>query len=365
MRDIFIYNDIFVICNQDPQPAAKWENIYDATREKSCSFGESFYLKRIVGSEDCLFLNIFSKDLRPKKLHPVMIYIHGGGFNTGSSTTDLLGPDYLLMADVVVVTLNYRLGAFGFLSLKDEDLKVPGNAALKDQLMAMKFVKKNIQNFGGDPNNITLFGHSAGGGSVSWHCVSEKSKGMFNKAIIMSGCVLNKFALTPQRDWAFRLAKKLGYEGTEDEKEILSFLQEADPVEIVKVQDSLIKPEEKLRISMPFAPHIEHYTNEETFNSELPINLVRKAWSNEIDIMIGGTSDEGLMYLEYINDDVMKMVKMENMIPVELELDEDDPRRKEFAEKLRQTYYPLKTDPREDKDALCKVNFNAMMRELT
>lgn len=84
----------------------------------------------------------------------MLFYIHGGGFYSGSGSTELLGPDFLLMADVVVVTINYRLGALGFLNLKDKELNVPGNAGLKDQLLAMKFVKSNIRNFGGDPNNI-------------------------------------------------------------------------------------------------------------------------------------------------------------------------------------------------------------------
>ena len=82
-----------------------------------------------------------------------MIYIHGGGFTSGSNTTDILGPDYLLIADVVVVTVNYRLGALGFMSFQDDSLKIPGNAGMKDQVMAMKFVKRNIDKFGGDPNN--------------------------------------------------------------------------------------------------------------------------------------------------------------------------------------------------------------------
>jgi cholinesterase len=262
------------------------------------------------------------------------------------------------MADIVLVTLNYRLGALGFLSLKDKELKVPGNAALKDQLLALKFVKNNIEHFGGDPNNITLFGHSAGGSSVSWHCVSERSKGLFKKAIIMSGCVLNKFSLTPQRDWANRLARKLGFNGSENETEILEFLQNADPVEIVKVQDSLMEADEKSKISMAFAPHIEHYKTEDTFNSEYPIDLVRKAWSNEIDIMIGGTSDEGLMYLEYLqqNPALLKSFNLENQMPIELNLDVNDPKRQVFAEKLRKMYYSNSTDPTVDESGLFKVS---------
>lgn len=285
------------------------------------------------------------------------MYIHGGSFNTGSNTMNLLSPDFLLMADVVVVTINYRLGALGFLSLQDETLNVPGNAAMKDQVMAMKFVQKNIQNFGGDPNNCCLFGHSAGGSSVSWHCVSEMSKGLFQRAIIMSGCILNKFTFTPQRDWANRLARKLGYNGDGKDKNILEFLNQADPVTIVEAQETLLLPEEKGKISHPFAPHIEPYINNETFNSELPIDLVRKAWSNNIDILLGVTSDEGLMLLEYIQKSpaLLKMIKLEDLAPTELLIPDDDPIRKIFAEKLKNIYYPLDTDPTEDVTAYGQV----------
>nr|WAU86699.1 carboxylesterase [Bradysia odoriphaga] len=335
---------------KNPTPMEKWENVYDATKEKIGSYGENFYTKNIVGSEDCLHMNIFTKHLKPEKLQPVMVYIHGGSFVTNSNTTDLLSPDYLLMADVVIVTINYRLGALGFLCLQDESLNVPGNAAMKDQVMAMRFVQKNIQSFGGDANNCCLFGHSAGGASVSWHCVSEMSKGLFQKAIIMSGCVLNKFSFTPKGDWAFRLAKKLGYDGDNHDKRILEFLRQADPVKIVEVQETLLLPEEKAKISNCFAPHAEPYANNETFNTELPIDLVRKAWSNEIDILLGVTSDEGLMVLEYLNKSPMmlKMVKLENMVPSELSIPDNDPIRVLLAEKLKQTYYPMGTDPTED-----------------
>ncbi|KAJ6644259.1 Esterase B1 [Pseudolycoriella hygida] len=335
---------------KNPLPPVKWENIYDATEEKTGSFGENFYTKTIIGSEDCLHINIFTKNLQPKNLQPVMMYVHGGSWLTGSNTMNSLSPDFLLMADVVIVTINYRLGALGFLSLQDESLNVPGNAAMKDQVMAMKFVQKNIRNFGGDPSNCTLFGHSAGGASVSWHCVSDMSKGLFQKAIIMSGCVLNKFAFTPQRDWANRLARKLGYTGDNEGGSVLAFLNQADPVKIVEFQDSLLLPEERGKISLPFAPHIEPYINSETFNSELPIDLVRKAWSNDIDILLGVTSDEGLMFLEYYKEtpSLLKMVKLENLVPTELSVPDDSPIRMSLAEKLKKIYYPSNTNPTED-----------------
>lgn len=112
-----------------------------------------------------------------------MFWIHGGGFTSGSGNSDIYGPHYLIAEDVVVVTINYRLGVLGFLSLDDPKLEVPGNAGLKDQVMALKWVQKNIRNFGGDPNNVTIFGESAGGSSVHFLLLSPMAKGVSNLAI--------------------------------------------------------------------------------------------------------------------------------------------------------------------------------------
>ena len=284
-----------------------------------------------------------------------MVYVHGGAFQHGSSSTQQYGPDFLLMADVVVVTINYRLGAFGFLSLEDKELNVPGNAGLKDQRLAMKFVKENIQNFGGDPENITLVGHSAGGSSVSWHCVSEGSKGLFHKAIIMSGCILNPWSMTPNKDWAFRLASKLGYGGNENEKEILKFLQQADPMKIIEFQSTLIKPDE--RIAFSFAPTIEHYPTEGAFILKTPMEMLKNAWSNDIDILIGGTSDEGLMYLEGLraNPAALENFKLQSVVPSETGSKPDDPQVIEFIENLKKIYYPTSNDTTKNEMAFCKV----------
>lgn len=247
------------------------------------------------------------------------------------------------MADVVVVTVNYRLGAFGFLSLDDPELKVPGNSGLKDQVMALKYVKANIEKFGGDSNNITLFGHSAGGGSVSWHCVSEASKFLFNRAIIMSGCVLNQWCLAARSDWAYRLAAKIGFDGDKtDEKAILKFLQTIDGKRIVEGQmQQLTTLEEMRKIPYPFAPCIEPYKSETTFNDAYPIDLLEKAWSNDIDVMVGGTSLEGLMHLQYIREkpQILTNFKLQNVIPCEIKLPLNNPHTNEFVENLKEIYY--------------------------
>jgi cholinesterase len=264
-----------------------------------------------------------------------------------------------MMSDVILVTLNYRVGALGFMCLKDKELNVPGNAGLKDQLLALKFVKNNIEQFGGDSNNITLFGQSAGGSSVSWHCVSERSKGLFNRAIIMSGCILNSWSLTPHRDWANRLARKLGYVGSENESEILEYLQKADPVKIVEFQKTLLKSDEIGKIAFSFAPHVESYITEDTFIPSNPLDLLRKAWSNDIDILIGGVADEGLMYLENIKDNpaILAYFNLNQVVP-EVGLPVDSPVVIEFVENLRRIYYPTSNDPTKDELAFCKVCFS-------
>lgn len=114
-----------------------------------------------------------------------MVWIHGGAFIAGSSKTEIYGPEFLVSQDIVLVTINYRLGLLGFLSLEDTSLGVPGNAAFKDMVMALKWVQKNIINFKGDPNNVTIFGESAGGAAVHYLMLSPMSKGNIYKSYII------------------------------------------------------------------------------------------------------------------------------------------------------------------------------------
>ena len=112
-----------------------------------------------------------------------MAWIHGGGFNTGSSGEFFYEPGYLLDKDVILVSINYRLGIFGFLTLANENLS--GNQGLWDQLGGLKWIKKNIAAFGGNPNKVTLFGLSAGAQSTNYNILSPLSKGLFNQVNIL------------------------------------------------------------------------------------------------------------------------------------------------------------------------------------
>lgn len=146
-----------------------------------------------------------------------------------------------MQKDVILVTISYRLCAFGFLSLKDDpSLNIPGNAGLKDQTFALKWIKRNIENFGGDPSNVTLFGESAGGLAVHLHAISNHSKGLFHRAIAMSGCALSKiWATIPDRNWAHKLAVMLGWDGIGGENQILIFLEEANEFDLINAQFEL------------------------------------------------------------------------------------------------------------------------------
>lgn len=127
-------------------------------------------------SEDCLRLNVYTRELPPGSRKPVLVYIHPGGYyGVSGQSKNYAGPHYLMDRDIVLVTMNYRLGSLGFLSTGTEDS--PGNNGLKDQVIALRWVRNHISKFGGDPNTVTLMGYSAGAMSVTLHMVSPMSKG--------------------------------------------------------------------------------------------------------------------------------------------------------------------------------------------
>lgn len=162
-----------------------------------------------------------------------MLWIYGGAFLYGSSATDLYGPEYLLTEDIVLVTFNYRVGPLGFLNFENDNLHVPGNAGLKDIVMALKWVQANINKFCGDPNNVTIFGESAGGAAVHYLILSPLAKGLFHKAIAQSGSSLNSWA-RGTRNAAF-FAKNLGIVN-HHEDEILDILQNLSAEELHEYQ---------------------------------------------------------------------------------------------------------------------------------
>jgi para-nitrobenzyl esterase len=194
-----------------PAQVTHWEGIYDATAYGACSYQprafydeeqnvkKYFYYNEFRKgetyqySEDCLFLNVFTPDTAKDgdKL-PVLIYIHGGGFTGGCGHEKHFDGPVWPTKGVIGVTLNYRLGLMGFACLPQlkEEAGHTGNYGLYDQMTAIKWVKDNIASFGGDPENITIMGQSAGAASVQMLCNSPLTEGLFQKAIMSSGCGL-------------------------------------------------------------------------------------------------------------------------------------------------------------------------------
>ena len=134
----------------------------------------------LLGQEDCLVINIYSPlTAFTNGSAPVLVWLYGGGFITGSGRYAEYGPDRWLDSGVLVVTLNYRAGALGFLSLGTPE--VPGNQGLLDQLLALQLVQASIAGFGGDPARVTLMGQSAGSSSALYHLMSPRSQGLFHQ----------------------------------------------------------------------------------------------------------------------------------------------------------------------------------------
>ena len=194
-----------------PKQVTAWEGTYDATRYGHCSYQpRAFYneeenLKKVfyynefrkgetyTYSEDCLFLNVFTPDTAKAgdKL-PVLIYIHGGGFTGGCGHEKHFDGPVWPEQGIIGVTLNYRLGPMGFVCLPQlkEEAGFTGNYGLYDQMTAISWVKDNIAAFGGDPGNITIMGQSAGAASVQLQSCSPITEGLFQKAVMSSGCGL-------------------------------------------------------------------------------------------------------------------------------------------------------------------------------
>ncbi|XP_001864331.2 esterase B1 [Culex quinquefasciatus] len=325
-----------------PVPPQKWTETLDCTQQCEPCYHFDRRLQKIVGCEDSLKINVFAKEINPSTPLPVMLYIYGGGFTEGTSGTELYGPDFLVQKDIVLVSFNYRIGALGFLCCQSEQDGVPGNAGLKDQNLAIRWVLENIAAFGGDPKRVTLAGHSAGAASVQYHLISDASKDLFQRAIVMSGSTYSSWSLTRQRNWVEKLAKAIGWDGQGGESGALRFLRAAKPEDIVAHQEKLLTDQDMQDdIFTPFGPTVEPYLTEQCMIPKEPFEMARTAWGDKIDIMIGGTSEEGLLLLQKIKLQP-ELLSHPHLflgnIPPNLKISME--KRIEFAAKLKQRYYP-------------------------
>jgi para-nitrobenzyl esterase len=189
-----------------PQPVARWKGVRKATefgaRCMQARIYEDMVFRDAGPSEDCLYLNVWTPGISAKTKRPVMVWIYGGGFQAGATSEPRQDGEHLAHKGVVVVSMNYRLGIFGFFShpglTAESAHHASGNYGLMDQAAALKWVRENITAFGGDPNNVTIFGESAGSFSVSALMASPLAKGLIHAAIGESGAFFAKGATPPE-----------------------------------------------------------------------------------------------------------------------------------------------------------------------
>lgn len=216
-----------------PQPPESWEGVRvcdtfsEICMQRGGPFGmpfadffrKEFYPVAMEAGDDCLKLNVWTPAQSAQERLPVMFWIHGGGLGSGYGHEMEFDGEALCKEGVVLVTINYRVNYFGFFAHPDlsaeNEQGVSGNYGMLDQIAALKWVQENIEAFGGDPDNVTIFGQSAGGGSVVSHLCSSATDGLFHKAIIQSGSfgiVSNALGTTLEEaeSWGTRICQELG-----------------------------------------------------------------------------------------------------------------------------------------------------------
>lgn len=266
-----------------PERPNSWDGIQDAGSFSPVGPQTQREIMKFFGnnvlniSEDCLYLNVWSPAADDKK-RPVLVWIHGGSFVSGSGSSDWYdGASFADQGDVVVVTINYRLGVFGFLHLGEfggEKYSTSGNCGILDQVAALEWVQENISAFGGDPNNVTVFGESAGAMSIGVLLGLPSAQGLFHRAIMQSGAA----AFVHTSETATKVAGSL-LKALQIDPANLSKLEEL-PVEQLLHAADLLPP-------MSLLPVIDGVSL-----PKHPLESVAEASAKDVTILIGTNKDE-------------------------------------------------------------------------
>ncbi|CAK1547535.1 unnamed protein product [Leptosia nina] len=282
------------------QPAETWDDVFDASVEGPiCPQHDILYgrlMKPRNVSEACINANIHVplyampgfKNWRQRPL-PIFVFVHGGGFAFGSGDTDLHGPEFMVQRDMIVVTFNYRINVFGYLSLNSSS--IPGNNGLRDIITFLRWVKNNAKYFGGDPENITLGGQSAGAANVHLLTLSKAAEGLFKRAILMSGTALPTF-YSGSPIYAQFVANSfltvLGINAT-DPEEIHDQLVSM-PIEQIMQANQIVQDHIGITAFMPVVETA--FPGVTTVLDEDPVVLVANGVGKDIPLLVGFTSSE-------------------------------------------------------------------------
>lgn len=237
-------------------------------------------------SEDCLYLNIWAPEKTAGRKLPVMVWIHGGAFVTGSGSTPLFDATQLVKrGEVIVVTLNYRLGPFGFMHLSPLGDTFATNAGLLDQIAALEWVQENIESFGGDAEAVTVFGESAGSMSIAALLAMPKAKGLFKQAIMQSGASQH----LPAEQAAQVTSGMLRILGiSSDELHLLKTI----PAEEILAAGERLKQQSGSGLALLFQPVVDQKTL-----LKPPIEAIQDGHASGIRLLIGTNLDEGALFI--------------------------------------------------------------------
>ncbi|XP_048397708.1 cholinesterase-like isoform X1 [Stegostoma tigrinum] len=287
-----------------PEPRRPWSGLWIANKYPNTCYQyinisssgyswEEMWNPNTKLSEDCLYVNVWVPSPRPNNV-AVMVWIFGGGFASGTSSLAVYDGRYLsYVENVIVVSMNYRLGALGFLALPRSH-NVPGNMGLFDQRLALEWVQENIVAFGGNPKSVTLFGESAGAASVHLHILSPKSHSLFTRAIMQSGSSNAPWAVLRDAEAKRRatvLASRLECPYS-NETELVSCLRGKHPQEIVEKSIAILT--DNLLAGCVFLPVVDG-----DFLTGLPEELIQMGNFKQIQILTGVNKHEGSFFLVY------------------------------------------------------------------
>ncbi|XP_013196054.2 venom carboxylesterase-6 [Amyelois transitella] len=312
-----------------PLSPPQWAGIFEAT-DKDIICIQPF---RPYSQENCLIANVYVPDTERTNL-PVVVIVHGGAFYLyyGSVQEPI---DLVNSGKIIAVSFNYRLGAHGFLCLGTEE--VPGNAGMKDQVAMLRWVQENIAHFGGNPNDVTIMGCSAGGMSVDLLSVSPMAKGLFHKVIVNSGASVGplSFQVDPLEN-ARSYAKALGFDRVDDIDALEEFYKTVSYETLISRLDVII---ERTDSSVVFMPCVEADMGTERFLEDAPVNLLRSQNLTRYPMMYGYAEMEGLFNVNRFDDWKQRMNEnFSEFLPADLQF-ETSQQREEVAAKIKMFYF--------------------------
>ena len=267
-----------------PQPAQRWQGLYDASRFAPPAMQGTFgWRDAVIGTEDCLTLDIVRPDTDEEL--PVVVYFHGGTFVTGASNEKVLQGHLLADAtQVVYVSVNFRLGVLGYLDFRSLGHDCVATPALLDQILALEWVRANIASFGGDPNRVTIMGESAGGAAVVHLMCSPSARGLFHGAVAQSPPPASVHSRLQAAMWVRELVTRMGLPRTTT----LADLRETRAEELVRAgQSMLLNTKELVQLNTSFMPTVDG----ETLTAH-PIDTFEAGEQAAVPLIVGTNSDE-------------------------------------------------------------------------